>query len=405
MMEIAMRAQAAIMWSAVIFISSQASGAETVPVDGISHIHAISVSRDRPELLYLATHHGLFLAAPNGIASRVSRDENDLMEFVAHPTDPNVFYASGHPPTGGNLGVIRSDDGGKVWTPWADGADGPVDFHTMDVSKADPDVIYGTHGALQVSRDGGRTWTKVGSLPADVFDIAASSKAVDTVYAATRRGVLVSGNGGRSWKPAHLSRNPATMVHVSPHGRLYAFIYGIGLLASEEPDLAWETVSDEFLDRHLRHLAVDASDPARIYTVADTGGVMVSKDAGKTWTTFVGHHAATAEAVDRGRALYGANCQDCHGVRGVGERPDDIYAKDEFGVVAPPLDDSAHAWHHSDFNLVQTILNGSPRNERMAAWKHSLSGKDAEDLVAYIKSLWNFRSLACQGARHMRCMH
>jgi mono/diheme cytochrome c family protein len=91
-------------------------------------------------------------------------------------------------------------------------------------------------------------------------------------------------------------------------------------------------------------------------------------------------------------------------VRGVGENPEDMHAKDEFGFVAPPMDDSAHAWHHADFDLVKTILDGSPRNRRMAPWRESLSRDDAEDLVAYIKSLWNFRSLACQGARHMRCM-
>jgi mono/diheme cytochrome c family protein len=40
----------------------------------------------------------------------------------------------------------------------------------------------------------------------------------------------------------------------------------------------------------------------------------------------------------------------------------------------------------------------------MAAFKDTLSGEDVENVVAYIKSLWNFRSLACQGARHMACM-
>ena len=50
------------------------------------------------------------------------------------------------------------------------------------------------------------------------------------------------------------------------------------------------------------------------------------------------------------------------------------------------------------------ILNGSSRNERMIAWKETLSRDDAEYLVAYIKSLWSFRSLACQGGRHMACM-
>jgi mono/diheme cytochrome c family protein len=73
--------------------------------------------------------------------------------------------------------------------------------------------------------------------------------------------------------------------------------------------------------------------------------------------------------------------------------------------VAPPLDDSGHGWHHADAQLAQTIREGSPRNERMIAWKDLLDGEAVRNVVAYVKSLWSFRSLACQGRRHMRCMH
>jgi mono/diheme cytochrome c family protein len=40
----------------------------------------------------------------------------------------------------------------------------------------------------------------------------------------------------------------------------------------------------------------------------------------------------------------------------------------------------------------------------MPAWKETLSREQAEDVVAYFKSLWSFSSYACQGARHMACM-
>jgi len=41
----------------------------------------------------------------------------------------------------------------------------------------------------------------------------------------------------------------------------------------------------------------------------------------------------------------------------------------------------------------------------MMPYKEIISEQDAGNLVAYLKSLWSPRSLACQGARHMRCMH
>jgi mono/diheme cytochrome c family protein len=106
-----------------------------------------------------------------------------------------------------------------------------------------------------------------------------------------------------------------------------------------------------------------------------------------------------------GEELYGAYCSVCHGVNGVGENPADKYAQDEYGYIAPPMDDSGHAWHHTDEQLIRTILEGSPRNPRMAAWKHVLTEDDAIKLVEYIKSLWSpYIRENCQGPKHMQCM-
>lgn len=122
---------------------------------------------------------------------------------------------------------------------------------------------------------------------------------------------------------------------------------------------------------------------------------------------FIGYTQVTSESttpsVIRGKQLYETYCASCHGVNGVGERPDDIYAMDEYGFVAPPMDDTGHAWHHTDEDLVEMILEGSPRNPRMIGWKSVLSREDAEDLVEYIKSLWSpYIRENCQGPKHMK---
>jgi cytochrome c len=108
---------------------------------------------------------------------------------------------------------------------------------------------------------------------------------------------------------------------------------------------------------------------------------------------------------ERGEELYNAHCIACHGFEGVGERPDDKYAKDQYGYVAPPMDDSGHAWHHTDEQLKTTVLEGSLRNPKMAAFKHVLSEEDADEVVKYIKSLWSpYIRENCQGPKHMSCM-
>jgi hypothetical protein len=102
-----------------------------------THIHGIAVDLADPSRIHLATHHGFYAVALDGTAELLSERRDDFMGFTPHPTDPHTLFASGHPEGGGNLGFIASTDGGRVWTKLADGVGGPVDFHQMDVSKAE----------------------------------------------------------------------------------------------------------------------------------------------------------------------------------------------------------------------------------------------------------------------------
>ena len=68
-----------------------------------------------------------------------------------------------------------------------------------------------------------------------------------------------------------------------------------------------------------------------------------------------------------------------------------------------PLNETSHAWHHSDEQLQQRILEGIPN--QMPAFKGVLSAQQASQLVAYVKSLWSRRIVEhCQGPKHMSCM-
>ncbi len=94
--------------------------------------------------------------------------------------------------------------------------------------------------------------------------------------------------------------------------------------------------------------------------------------------------------VARGRIVYTKHCLECHGVAGKGP-PGDWRIRDADGYFPPPpLDDSAHAWHHPTAALLATIRDGSPQGQgRMPAWKGKLSEQEMQDVVAYIKSLWS----------------
>ena len=263
------------------------SPAAAEPVSGLkahTHIHGLAIDRNDPAYLLIATHHGLYRAGPDGNAELVSVVQ-DFMGFNPHPNDPNTLYASGHPVGGGNLGFIASSDGGKTWTEISLGANGPVDFHQMTVSPADPDTVYGAYGNLQVSRDAGKTWEEVGPTPEKLIDLAASAKDPDIVYAATELGLLISLDAGKSWK-ALLEPAPVTMVEVTADGAVYAFVYGQGLAWAKEGTFNWSTAADDWGRQYILHLAVDPADPNRLFAATGDGQVLASADQGQTWGPF-----------------------------------------------------------------------------------------------------------------------
>ena len=283
-----------------MYSSGDALAQDPIPVSQLAsqtHFHGLAVDPNDSSRLFLATHHGLYAVGQDGVARRISETRNDFMGFTPHPADAGTLFASGHPATGGNLGFLVSRDAGRTWTKLSDGASGPVDFHQMDVSKADPKVIFGIFRGLQRSQDGGRNWTMVGPAPEGIIDLAASSRNVDTLYAATQRGILRSTDGGRSWGPAHTLVRPATLVRTTPAGEIYAFIVGSGLLRAREDGLGWVKVTD-FGDAYVVHLAFDPLDTERIYAVtvdpkSQLPALLASNDSGMNWHALgseAGHH-------------------------------------------------------------------------------------------------------------------
>ena len=249
-----------------------------------THIHGLAVDRQDPGRLLIATHHGLHaLDIESGLTVQVSDHRDDLMGFVAHPAEPDAFLASGHPARGGNLGVIASSDGGETWVKLSDGVNGPVEFHQMDISKADPAVIWGNYAGLQRSRDGGATWERVTDAPAGLIDIAASAHDRERLYAATEAGLFVSEADAQDWQRAHPAQAPVSFVEVTADGILHAFVLGEGLVRRAEDGDEWERLHPGFQDRYLLCFAADPQTPDRLFAATQHGEVLASEDGGRNW--------------------------------------------------------------------------------------------------------------------------
>jgi len=90
-----------------------------------------------------------------------------------------------------------------------------------------------------------------------------------------------------------------------------------------------------------------------------------------------------------GQTVFQQNCAVCHGVNAQGT-VDDWQKRDVNGKMPPPpLNGTAHAWHHPLNGLVHTIRNGTVEiGGTMPGWKDTLSDQQIVAVVAWLSSLW-----------------
>ncbi len=93
--------------------------------------------------------------------------------------------------------------------------------------------------------------------------------------------------------------------------------------------------------------------------------------------------------VDRGRVVFEKNCEECHGENARGtfnwtrKLPDGSYPP-------PPLNGSAHTWHHSLKLLKRTINNGGiPLGGTMPAFENKLTENEKNEVIAFFQSQWS----------------
>lgn len=94
------------------------------------------------------------------------------------------------------------------------------------------------------------------------------------------------------------------------------------------------------------------------------------------------------EQVNRGNILYQANCASCH-------KPDTSGTSewkrlDNHGrLPPPPLNGSAHTWHHPLSILRRTVRNGGiPLGGSMPPFGAKLSPQQIDDILAWVQSHW-----------------
>ncbi len=169
--------------------------------------------------------------------------------------------------------------GGGAAGPWA--RLGTEDVHSLAFVADDPQrLLFGHHGGILATDDGGRTWEALGT-DADAMGLGAAG--TDSIIIAGHYVLIESRDAGHSWAPI-----AADLPDLDIHGftrdpvdadRLWAYLAIGGLWESRDAGLTWERVNEGNI---VHPVAVATALGTRLYGVT-TQGPARSDDGGRTW--------------------------------------------------------------------------------------------------------------------------
>jgi photosystem II stability/assembly factor-like uncharacterized protein len=214
---------------------------------------------------------------------------------------PTLFYTLVHaidPVTqqpaylaGTNAGLYRTFDPNKGWQRLSYGEGIDPRTTTVSTTLGDPATIWvgtATSGVL-VSRDGGRSWKQV-DLPVDaaVNVVAQDPRRRDRIYVGTKRAFYMSTDGGASWtrRGGNLPFGDFTSILVNPRNTDEIFAgnayqtsdVGGGVFRSVDGGVTWARIDPKehrLPSQRIWALAFDTHDQNILFVGSHSAGVYV----------------------------------------------------------------------------------------------------------------------------------
>lgn len=98
----------------------------------------------------------------------------------------------------------------------------------------------------------------------------------------------------------------------------------------------------------------------------------------------------TQKQFELGRQVFAENCAQCHGQYGQSIVEDWKKPNPDGTFPPPPLNGTAHTWHHPFKILMKTINEGGVSlGGSMPAFEDSLTEEEKIAVIAYFQSLWD----------------
>lgn len=260
----------------------------------LMHVHGLAYSGDGKQLM-LPSHHGLAVYR-DGKWSKAPGPQHDYMGFSA---TAKHLYSSGHPAAGSGLvnpfGLIRSRDGGKTWDKL--GLEGETDFHLLATSW-NSNAIYVWNPApnsrmkaagLHYTVNDGFVWKRASAagLSGEPRALAVHPDNTATLAMATSEGLYLSKDSGESFARAAGDGEGLSAFFDLDGKSVWYAAFDRRAKLTRLPLAAGHAVQAELPALKDDAVAYIAQNPARRleYAIATfERSVYLSKDGGQSWS-------------------------------------------------------------------------------------------------------------------------
>ena len=110
------------------------------------------------------------------------------------------------------------------------------------------------------------------------------------------------------------------------------------------------------------------------------------------------------QQVENGSTIFKENCSECHGAQAGGKVVNWKQKLQDGSFPPPPLNGSAHAWHHPRSVLLGVINDGGlAYGGKMPAFKDILGNEEKLAAIAYFQNFWDdeiYRQWEVMGGAH-----
>lgn len=224
--------------------------------------------------------------------SRLGTDDVHSLAFVGD--DPNRLLYGHHG------GILSSGDGGRSWQELATRSD------AMSLgAAADGSIVIAGHDVFSESRDGGLTWQEIPavlpSLDIHGFTRDPTDPARMWAYLATG-GLWESLDAGRTWAKIQADNILFPIAVPTPAGTRLFGVMATGLASSDDGGRAWRDLATPEL---YPMTSLAGTPDGAVLVAGGPGGLARSDDGGATWARLPLDDQVFAVAVTTGGATIG----------------------------------------------------------------------------------------------------